>query len=49
MPNDDDILGVRIPTTGIISKDFQFFPYHLQIVDVGGQKRERRKWIHCFD
>ncbi|CAF3566235.1 unnamed protein product [Rotaria sordida] len=49
MPNDDDILRVRIPTTGIISKDFQFFPYHLQIVDVGGQKRERRKWIHCFD
>ncbi|CAF0734642.1 unnamed protein product [Rotaria sordida] len=49
MPNDDDILRVRIPTTGIISKDFQFFPYHLQIVDVGGQKIERQKWIHCFD
>jgi hypothetical protein len=20
-----------------------------RIVDVGGQKTERRKWIHCFD
>lgn len=23
--------------------------FFLRIVDVGGQKSERRKWIHCFE
>jgi hypothetical protein len=23
--------------------------YNYRIVDVGGQRRERRKWIHCFE
>ncbi|CAF1085986.1 unnamed protein product [Adineta ricciae] len=48
-PTDDDILRVRIPTTGIVQEDFQFSHVQLRIVDVGGQKTERRKWIHCFD
>ncbi|CAF0775269.1 unnamed protein product [Rotaria sp. Silwood1] len=48
-PTDDDILRVRIPTTGIVQEDFQFSHVRLRIVDVGGQKTERRKWIHCFD
>lgn len=48
-PTDDDVLRVRIPTTGIVQEDFQFAHVGLRIVDVGGQKSERRKWIHCFD
>ncbi|CAF2332385.1 unnamed protein product [Rotaria sp. Silwood2] len=48
-PTEDDILRVRIPTTGIVQEDFQFSHVRLRIVDVGGQKTERRKWIHCFD
>ncbi|XP_051893526.1 guanine nucleotide-binding protein subunit alpha-11-like isoform X2 [Pristis pectinata] len=38
IPTDQDVLRVRVPTTGIN-----------EIVDVGGQKSERRKWIHCFE
>ncbi|CAF4102265.1 unnamed protein product [Rotaria socialis] len=48
-PTDDDILRVRIPTTGIVQEDFIFSHLQLRIVDVGGQRTERRKWIHCFD
>ncbi|MBN3289438.1 GNAQ protein, partial [Polypterus senegalus] len=38
LPTQQDVLRVRVPTTGII-----------EMVDVGGQRSERRKWIHCFE
>lgn len=27
------------------------YPFHLnyRIVDVGGQRSERKKWLHCFE
>uniref|UniRef100_A0A667YZ51 Guanine nucleotide binding protein (G protein), alpha 14 n=1 Tax=Myripristis murdjan TaxID=586833 RepID=A0A667YZ51_9TELE len=44
IPTLQDILRVRVPTTGIIE-----YVFDLTMVDVGGQRSERRKWIHCFE
>ena len=86
VPTTQDVLRVRIPTTGIIEYHFDirnvifrlvtpFLPLSLppfllhsllslppsfprplyfslftfRMVDVGGQRSERRKWIHCFE
>ncbi len=39
----------RVRTTGMVMTDIKEAPFTYQIVDVGGQRSERRKWIHCFD
>lgn len=82
VPTTQDVLRVRIPTTGIIEYHFDirnvifrlvtpflplslppslsslppsfphslyFFLFTFRMVDVGGQRSERRKWIHCFE
>ncbi|XP_014025161.1 guanine nucleotide-binding protein subunit alpha-11 isoform X1 [Salmo salar] len=48
IPTAQDVLRVRFPTTGIHDYSFTVQKITLRIVDVGGQKSERRKWIHCF-
>ena len=47
-PSTEDILNVRTKTLGIIETEFVFRLLHVKLVDVGGQKNERRKWIHAF-
>jgi len=49
VPTYDDILRVRVRSTGIEEATFTFDKLKLRVVDVGGQRSERRKWIHCFD
>ncbi|XP_061657250.1 guanine nucleotide-binding protein subunit alpha-11-like isoform X2 [Syngnathoides biaculeatus] len=49
IPNVQDILRVRVPTTGIIEYPFHIKGVTFRMVDVGGQRCERRKWIHCMD
>uniref|UniRef100_A0A6J0TRU6 Guanine nucleotide-binding protein subunit alpha n=1 Tax=Pogona vitticeps TaxID=103695 RepID=A0A6J0TRU6_9SAUR len=49
IPSAQDILRTRVPTTGINEYCFSIQKVTLRIVDVGGQKSERRKWIHCFE
>ncbi|XP_065193683.1 G protein alpha i subunit-like [Sycon ciliatum] len=49
VPTETDILHIRVRTTGIIQTDFRFENADFQLFDVGGQRSERRKWIHCFD
>uniref|UniRef100_UPI003873CD69 Guanine nucleotide-binding protein G(t) subunit alpha-3 n=1 Tax=Homo sapiens TaxID=9606 RepID=UPI003873CD69 len=36
-------------TTGIIETQFSFKDLHFRMFDVGGQRSERKKWIHCFE
>ncbi|EFA80650.1 G-protein subunit alpha 4 [Heterostelium album PN500] len=49
IPNEQDVLRCRVRTTGIQESEFTFEKIRLKIVDVGGQRSQRRKWIHCFD
>jgi len=49
IPNKDDVLHVRARTTGIMEEDMKIRDRIFHIVDVGGQRSERRKWIECFD
>ncbi|XP_029693955.1 guanine nucleotide-binding protein subunit alpha-11-like [Takifugu rubripes] len=49
VPTLQDVLRVRVPTTGIIEYPFDLSKVIFRMVDVGGQRSERRKWIHCFD
>jgi len=59
LPTEEDSLMARVRTTGIVvseleSKVVKVNPddpssIKFQIVDVGGQRNERKKWIHCFD
>lgn len=49
VPSEEDMVMTRIRTTGISVTEFQEGPVQYRVVDVGGQRSERRKWIHVFD
>jgi len=49
VPTQDDVLRARVRTTGIQEAEFKFEELEFRMLDVGGQRSERRKWIHCFD
>ncbi|KAL6937346.1 guanine nucleotide-binding protein subunit alpha [Hanseniaspora osmophila] len=46
---DEDILRGRIKTSGITETIFQIKSREFKVLDAGGQRSERRKWIHCFE
>lgn len=48
-PTDEDILRCKLKTTGINEVEVQHKGRNFRLVDVGGQRAERRKWLHCFD
>lgn len=47
-PHEQDIVQCRARTIGITETTFKLRDHEMLMVDVGGQKSERRKWIHCF-
>jgi len=49
IPTEDDWLRNRIRTTGVVRESFVLDGVEFEIWDVGGQRNERRKWIHVFD
>ncbi|ORY05031.1 guanine nucleotide binding protein, alpha subunit [Basidiobolus meristosporus CBS 931.73] len=49
IPNDQDVLRSRVKTTGITETTFRIGELIYRMLDVGGQRSERKKWIHCFE
>ncbi|KAI9813457.1 MAG: hypothetical protein M1827_004132 [Pycnora praestabilis] len=49
IPTDQDVLRSRLRTTGITETIFELGTLTYRMFDVGGQRSERKKWIHCFE
>ncbi|XP_037102328.1 guanine nucleotide-binding protein G(i) subunit alpha isoform X1 [Syngnathus acus] len=49
IPTQQDVLRTRVKTTGIVETHFTFKDFYFKMFDVGGQRSERKKWIHCFE
>ncbi|KAI5307620.1 hypothetical protein KEM55_007825 [Ascosphaera atra] len=49
LPSNNDMLHSRLRTTGITETLFELESVNFRMMDVGGQRSERKKWIHCFD
>lgn len=49
VPTNEDILMARITTVGINEYQFKMDSTVVRMIDVGGQRPEREKWIEAFD
>jgi len=49
VPSYQDVLMCRARTTGIVETEFVVNGKAFKMMDVGGQRSERKKWIHCFE
>ncbi|GAA6030556.1 hypothetical protein JCM8097_006204 [Rhodosporidiobolus ruineniae] len=51
IPTVQDVLRTRVKSTGIVEETFDIkeLGRKLTVLDVGGQRSERKKWIHCFE
>lgn len=45
----NDILLTRVRTSGIVTERYIIDQTEFEMYDVGGQRNERKKWIHCFE
>jgi len=48
-PTEMDVLRSRVRTLGIVESAFEIDGNRFRMFDVGGQRNERKKWIHCFE
>ena len=44
-----DILRTRVKSSGVVEIHFRYKNLLFRMFDAGGQRSERKKWIHCFD
>jgi len=49
VPTKEDVLMARRKTVGVVETHFEFQNTKFTLVDVGGQRSERKKWLHCFN
>mmetsp|Transcript_3288 Transcript_3288/g.4633 ORF Transcript_3288/g.4633 Transcript_3288/m.4633 type:complete len:354 (-) Transcript_3288:102-1163(-) len=49
LASQEDLLQTRIRTTGVVTEKYVIDGAIFEMYDVGGQRNERKKWIHCFD
>ncbi|KAH7920636.1 guanine nucleotide binding protein, alpha subunit [Leucogyrophana mollusca] len=49
VPTESDVLRVHQKTTGITELRFNTGQLSIHLLDVGGQRSERKKWLHCFE
>ena len=49
IPTNQDMLFMKKSTTGLYETSIKFQGHRFRMVEVGGQRSERRKWIHCFE
>lgn len=49
VPTVDDVLHARVRTSGIVTESYTVDHIPFEMYDVGGQRNERKKWIHCFE
>ncbi|KAH9257261.1 hypothetical protein BASA81_004418 [Batrachochytrium salamandrivorans] len=48
IPTQQDILQARVRTTGIVEEKYLIDGIQFVMFDVGGQRNERKKWLHAF-
>lgn len=48
-PTVQDVLKTRVRTIGIMETQFMYKHLLFRMVDVGGQRSERKKWLYCFE
>jgi len=49
IPTEQDVLRSRVRTLGIVENAFEIDGNKFKMFNVGGQRNERKKWIHCFE
>eukprot|EP00808_Paulinella_micropora_P009024 g78542.t1 len=49
IPSYEDMLRCRARSTGIVETSFNILDNRFRLLDMGGQRSERKKWVHCFD